>query len=116
MTGTIRQVFADQEGLRQHLDNLNERGESPIAVGIDNTPQPFLITLIGPYAEGEAVFFDSPWQSDTDHGKRENGVWVPKKPHCTDCNGMEYGIEDLRFPVTVLVITTMKVVKGGTLG
>lgn len=112
MTGTIRQVFTDQEGLRNHLDELNERGQTPIAVGVDNTPQPFLITLVGPYAEGEAVFFDSPWQSDTDHGKRVDGVWVPKTPHCHECNGMEYDIDDLRFPVTVLVITTMGAVGG----
>lgn len=102
--GTIRLVFTDQEGLRLHLDNLNESGIHPIAVGIDATPQPFLITLVGPYAEGQEVFFDSPWQSDTGHGKTVDGVWVPKKPHCTDCNGMVYDIEDLRYPVTVLAM------------
>lgn len=102
--GTIRLIFADREGLRLHLDNLNEDGKQPTAVGLDSTPRPFLITLVGPYAEGEEVLFDSPWQSDVGYGDLVDGKWVPKKPRCAECNGIVHEIEDLRYPVTVLAI------------
>jgi hypothetical protein len=102
--GTTRLILANRDSLRQHLDDLNERGQHPVAVGIDSNQQPFLITLVGPYAEGEDVFFDSPWQSDIDYGERIDGEWVPKKPHCEECRGMVHGIEDLKYPVTILAI------------
>lgn len=98
MTATTRLVLRDREDLRAHLDMLNEAGKSPIAVGADDRGLPFLITLVGPYAEGEAVFFDSPWQSDVD--------WRDGSTHCTECNGHEHGIEHLRFPVTLLQVLT----------
>lgn len=95
-------TIGSAEALRGHLDALNEAGVHPIVVGIDACPQPFLITLVGPYAESEDVFFDSPWQGDVDYGERVDGVWVPKQPRCEDCRAVSHGIEDLRFPVTVL--------------
>jgi hypothetical protein len=98
---TLRWI-ADAGGLREHLDALNEAGQTPVAVGVDSGPQSFLITLVGPYAESEDVFFDSPWQGDIDYGERVDGVWVPKQPRCEDCRAMSHGIEDLRFPVVVL--------------
>lgn len=88
-------AFADQEALRGHLDDLNEAGYTPVVVGLDSSPQPFLITLVGPYAEGEHVFFDSPWQGDID--------WREGHKHCDDCLGHVHGIEHLRYPVTVMV-------------
>lgn len=96
MTTTCRLIYTDSDGLRNHLDALNVRGQDPIAVGIDSTPQPFLITLVGPYAEHEAVFFDSPWNSD---GERTDSIL-----HCKECYGRENGIEDLRYPVIVLSV------------
>lgn len=103
-TAALRtEAFADCDALREHLDTLNEAGTTPISVGVDAAAQPFLITLIGCYAESEHVFFDSPWQSDIDQGERVNGEWVPKQPYCDDCRAMVHGIEDLRFPVFVLV-------------
>lgn len=96
-------VLDDADALRDHLDALNEGGTIPIAVGWDATPQPFLITLIGPYAESEDVLFDSPWQGDRDYGERIDGVWVPHPPHCDECQGQVHAMRHLRFPVTVLV-------------
>jgi hypothetical protein len=90
-------IFANAEALRDHLHALNEAGEHPVAVGIDSTPlrgAPFLITLVGPYAEGEDVLFDSPWQGDID--------WqIP--PRCDECTGTAHSMEHLRFPVTVMI-------------
>lgn len=88
--------------LRQHLDDLNEAGTTPTAVGIDALGRPFLITLYGPYADTEHVLFDSPWQGDVSYGERVNGEWVPKKPWCEDCDGMVHATSDLAFPVVVL--------------
>ncbi len=95
-------VLADADALREHLDDLNEVGERPVAVGMDASRQPFLITLVGPYVEDEDVIFDSPWQSDCDYGERISGEWVPHPPRCDECQAQVHGIEDLRFPVTVL--------------
>lgn len=88
--------FADADALREHLHDLNERGISPVAVGWtgDPTRQPFLITLIGCYADSEAVFFDSPWQSDIQ--------WRDGDQHCDECLGWEHRIEHLHYPVTVM--------------
>lgn len=83
------------DDLRRHLDDLNDAGVSPIAVGVDAIDQPFLITLVGPYAEREDVFFDSPWQREHDHGG------VPSR--CEDCDAYSHTIDHLRFPVTVVV-------------
>jgi hypothetical protein len=94
-TAPSTQVLPDADALRDHLDALNEGGTHPVAVGWDATPQPFLITLVGPYAESEDVLFDSPWQSDVD--------WRDGHSNCEDCNGWSHGIEHLRYPVTVLV-------------
>jgi hypothetical protein len=96
-------VLADGDALRDHLDALNEAGEHPVAVGWDAAPEPFLITLVGPYADGEDVLFDSPWQRDCDYGKRVDGVWVPHPPRCDECQAQAHSMDDLRFPVTVLV-------------
>lgn len=95
-------TFDDRDRLRRHLDGLNDSGKNPICTGIASNGQPFLITLVGAYAEYEEVFFDSPWQSDTDHGKRVDGEWVPHPPRCEDCGAQVYGIEDLSYPVTIL--------------
>lgn len=101
MTG-VRE-FQSPEGLRDHLEDLNESGRSPIAVGTDNLARPFLITLVGPYAEGEEVFFDSPWQSDVEYGRRVEGTWVPLPPRCDDCLAHVHGLEDISFPARVMV-------------
>lgn len=87
-------LLRDAEALRGHLDALNESGTTPVVVGRDATPQSFLITLVGPYAEGEHVFFDSPWQGDVD--------WSNGHTHCDECRGHVHGIEDLRYPVVVM--------------
>lgn len=92
----------DAEGLREHLDALNEAGESPVVVGWDARSMPFLITLIGCYAEGEHVFFDSPWQSDID--------WRDGYAHCDECRGRYHGIEHLRYPVAVLVSDSFDII------
>lgn len=113
MTGTIREVFQNGEALRQHLDDLNERGEHPVAVGVDALGLPFLITLVGPYAESEDVMFDSPWQADLDHGRAVDGKWVPHPPRCEECQAQVYGIDDIRYPVTVLVVTRLEAVRRG---
>jgi hypothetical protein len=93
-TVTPAVVLTDAEALREHLDTLNEHGVTPLAVGIDAWANPFLITLIGPYAESEHVFFDSPWQGDID--------WRNGHRHCEECMGHVHGIEDLRYPVTLM--------------
>jgi hypothetical protein len=95
-------TFPDADALRDHLDALNEDGESPVAVGIDNSGQPFLITLVGPYVESEDVLFDSPWHNDRDYGERINGVWVPHPPRCNECRAYVHEMRHLRFPVTVM--------------
>lgn len=95
-------TFADADALREHLDALNEDGQQPTAVGWDATPQPFLITLAGPYVESEDVLFDTPWQSDVDYGERINGVWVPLPTRCDDCHAHVHEMKHLRFPVTVV--------------
>lgn len=96
-------ILADAEALRDHLDGLNEAGTRPVAVGIDDVGQPFLITLVGPYVESEDVIFDSPWQSDLDMGERVDGVWVPH-PSCDECSAAQaHSINDIRYPVTLLV-------------
>lgn len=97
-------VLPDADALREHLDALNEDGQTPVVVGWTAPPytQPFLITLIGPYVESEDVLFDSPWQRDLDYGDRIDGVWVPHPPRCDECNAHVHGIEHLRFPVTVM--------------
>jgi len=103
-TGANRRLvtFKNATDLREHLDLLDEAGITPVAVGIDATPQPFLITLVGIYAESEDVIFDSPWQSDIQYGERVDGVWVPKPPRCDECMAQVHAMEHLRFPVTVL--------------
>lgn len=95
-------TLADDRALRAHLDALNEAGVTPVAVGYD-TVQAFLITLVGPYAEGEDVLFDSPWQGDTDYGERVDGEWVPLPPRCDECMAHVHAMKHLRFPVTVMV-------------
>jgi hypothetical protein len=95
-TGTAAAVLlpmTDADALRDHLHALNEEGIVPRAVGHDAHAQPFLITLVGPYAEGEDVLFDSPWQNDIDWNQ---------PPRCDECQGQAHGMDDLRFPVVVL--------------
>lgn len=99
----ITVTMPDAEALRDHLDGINEAGTQPIAVGIDKFGSPFLISLVGPYVESEDVIFDSPWQSDTNHGERVDGVWVPHPARCEECQAQAYGINDIRYPVTLLV-------------
>lgn len=101
MTTPATLSFETKDDLRQYLDDLNEEGLHPIAVGLHGNGYPFLITLVGPYVEGEDVIFDSPWQGDIDYGKQVDGAWVPKEPRCDNCMAMVHGIEDLTFPVTV---------------
>lgn len=107
MTATTRLVLRDKEALRAHLDMLNEQGMGPIAVGADDWGRPFLITLVGPYAEGEAVFFDSPWQTDVTYDDGHGS------PHCDECNGWEWDIDHLKYPVTILQVLSsqMRVVQ-----
>lgn len=97
-------ALADADALRVHLDALNETGQTPVVVGwtAPPHPQPFLITLVGCYADSEDVLFDSPWQSDTNHGELVNGEWVPHPPRCDECQAQVYAIEDLGYPVTVM--------------
>jgi hypothetical protein len=97
-------ILTDADALRAHLDALNEDGQTPVAVGWTAGPysQPFLITLVGCYADGEDVLFDSPWQSDIDYGERINGVWAPLAPRCDECMGHVHEMKHLRFPVTVM--------------
>lgn len=87
--------ITDAEDLRSHLDALNESGHHPVAVGIDVNSHPFLVTLVGPYAEGEEVFFDSPWQTDNCRSD---------EPRCDECLGHVDGIEDIKFPVTIMEV------------
>lgn len=96
------QEVTNAEALRLHLDDLNESGTTPTAVGVDALSRPFLIALYGPYAEDEHVFFDSPWQGDVDYGRRVDGEWVPLRPRCEDCGGFVHAMSDLTFPVVVL--------------
>jgi hypothetical protein len=87
-------VIYNADTLREHLDTLNESGVHPIAVGIDALHQPFLIALVGSYAEGETVLFDSPWQSDVD--------WSTGSSQCDECAGHAHGIDDLHYPVEIM--------------
>lgn len=98
-------TLADADALRQHLDDLNESGTDPIAVGWSAPPypRPFLITLVGCYADSEDVLFDSPWQRDVDYGERIDGKWVPRPPRCEECQAQAHGIENLSYPVVVVV-------------
>lgn len=105
-------TLENSDDLRTYLDDLNEGGKHPIAAGLHSEGFPFLITLVGPYAEGEDVFFDSPWQSDIDYGSRIDGEWVPKKPNCDECGGMVHGIEDLVFPVVVFATEGFEFAQG----
>jgi hypothetical protein len=90
-------LLPDADALRGHLHDLNEDGISPVAVGWTGAPsrQPFLITLVGCYADGEDVLFDSPWQTDI--------RWLDGRTHCDECRGHVHGIEHLHYPVTVMV-------------
>jgi hypothetical protein len=89
-----RMILEDEDALRAHLDGLNESGVHPVAVGVDNGGQPFLITLTGPYAEHEDVFFDSPWQGEV----ARDGPY-----RCDECSGMEPDdMEHLKFPVVIM--------------
>lgn len=103
-------TLPDEEALRDHLDALNEAGHHPVAVGWDKREQPFLMTLVGAYADGEDVLFDSPWQRDIDYGDRVNGEWVPHPPRCNDCQGQAHAMEHLRFPVVVMSTLRRKAV------
>ena len=96
------ETLTKDDELRQLLDDLNESGITPTAVGIDALGRPFLITLVGPYADSEDVFFDSPWQRDVSYGKRVDGEWVPLRPRCEDCDAYAHTMSDLAFPVVVL--------------
>lgn len=92
-------TFPDADALRRYLDDLNENGCHPIVVGWTAPPYPqaFLITLVGCYADGEDVLFDSPWQTDIQ--------WANGREHCPECMGHVHGIGDLRYPVTVMAAT-----------
>lgn len=88
--------LADADALRQHLDDLNDNGHHPIAVGwtAPPYPAPFLVALVGCYADGEDVLLDSPWQTDLD--------WSNGSTRCEECHGHAHGIADLRYPVTIM--------------
>lgn len=86
--------FADAAALRAHLDAINELGWDYRAVGIDAVNEPFLITLHGPYAETEQVFFVSPWDGEVDHGTGQ------KCDEC--CAANPHTIDQIRYPVEVL--------------
>lgn len=94
MAATTCRMIGGPGELRRHLDDLNESGVLPVVVGLTRDGAPFLITLVGPYAEREDVLFDSPWQ-------REVSYDVP--PRCEDCDGVSHTMDHLRFPVTVVV-------------
>lgn len=102
MTSPILTTLLDEDALRDHLDALNEEGEITVVVGWDTTPQPFLITLVGAYADREDVLFGSPWQGDL-YSEKIDDVWVPKLPHCEECQGQVHTMKDLKFPVMVMV-------------
>lgn len=93
--------FEEADHLRQYLDDLNEDGKHPVAAGMHGDGWPFLITLVGPYADSEDVFFDSPWQSDVDWGEMADGVWTPHQPRCGECQAQAHLLKDLKFPVVV---------------
>lgn len=83
----------DADALREHLDALNEEGNTTVAVGLTAADQPFLITLTGPYAENEHVLLDSPWQTDID--------W--QRPRCDECGAVQPDtIDALAYPVKVM--------------
>lgn len=87
-------MIGGPDELRRYLDDMNDAGIPPIVVGLTPIGAPFLITLVGPYAEREDVFFDSPWQ-------REVGYDV--SPRCEDCDAYSHTMDHLQFPVTVVV-------------
>ncbi len=91
-------LLADAEALRDHLDALNDDGQHPVAVGLDDLGQPFLIALVGPYADGEHVLLDSPWQREVTYSTGHT--------YCDECLGHVHGIEHLRYPVAVLTRTS----------
>lgn len=85
----------DADALRAHLDALNEKGIEYRAAGEDANGEPFLITLRGPYAEYEEVFYVSPWDGEVDHQNGEK---------CEDCCAANpYTIDQISYPVRVLV-------------
>lgn len=87
-------VISDAGQLRAHLDQLNTTVDYYTAAGIDSTGAAFLITLVGPYAQTEAVIFGSPWDAEVDY---------TAGTHCDECGAAElFTITDLSFPVVVL--------------
>ena len=90
--GLVR--VADAEGLRAHLDALNEAGKDFRAAGTDARGEPFLIALDGPYAEVEVVIHGSPWDSEVDYGTGRR---------CEECHAANLqDMGSLSFPVTIL--------------
>ena len=85
--------------LTSALEEINERGEEPLLPGVDASGQQFLAYLTS--ADGEetapGVLFDEPHQTayalDNDQPCDECG-----------CPRRFWALDDLEFPVTVLVI------------
>lgn len=85
----------DSDGLRKHLDNLNELGLTYLVSGMDADGDPFLAFLRGPYAKTVGVLIHNPWDGESEIDNAEDV--------CDDCRAQgAIGMDDLTYPVVVI--------------
>lgn len=91
----ILQSVKDEDGLRAVLDTLNESGVDYKVAGMDSVGNAFLATLTGPYAEGIAVMWGNPWDSEVDYS---TGI------RCEECYAANNDTPDhIKYPAEVIL-------------
>ena len=86
-----------QDALDQTLMDLNERGETPVVVGLDRHGQPFLAYGWAPGGDGWAAGFVN---DDPHSGEFEYSDGTER---CQECGAFDRrGIEKLAYPVRLL--------------
>lgn len=94
MPAFIRMYSAEE--VQKHLDDLNEAGEATTAIGRDARDLPFIVYLIGQYADITNVWMNDPWDYEVEVPGVIQGM-------CEDCN--PHGplqLEHLNYPVIVM--------------
>lgn len=90
-------ILQDPDEVQSHLDGLNEAGYDTTVVGRDARDLPFIVHLIGQYADVTNVYMYDPWDWEID---------VPlANRECDDCNARgALKLEHLSYPVTLMVM------------
>lgn len=87
--------YDDGEELVATLHAMNEQGIEPKLSGLDAEGQPFLVQILGPYAERVAVTLNTPWDSEVSYHNTLHD--------CEECGAQgDWNLDALTFPVLTL--------------